>query len=119
MLIAFAGASLGLLLGSLIFDAKSVSAVIPIVIVPFILFSGFFKNRESLPVWLGWFEYISPNKYGFIGFLENEVAYKASRIDNLEFDLTKWEAIIVLFCLGIFFRLLSLFFLWFLRKKSQ
>ena len=70
-LMAFVGASLGLLLGSVILDAKSVSAVVPLVILPVILFSGFFKNREDFPVWLGWFEYISPNKYGFIAFVEN------------------------------------------------
>jgi ATP-binding cassette subfamily G (WHITE) protein 2 len=53
-LISFCGASLGLLLGSIILDAKSVSAVVPVVILPFILFSGFFKNRATLPDWLGW-----------------------------------------------------------------
>lgn len=44
-LMSFCGASLGLLLGSAILDAKSVSAVTPIMILPIILFSGFFKNR--------------------------------------------------------------------------
>lgn len=53
-LMGFVGASLGLLLGSVILDAKSVSSVIPIIILPIILFSGFFKNRHDLPGWLGW-----------------------------------------------------------------
>jgi hypothetical protein len=44
-LIGFAGSSLGLLLGSVILDSKSVSAVMPIIILPVILFSGFYKNR--------------------------------------------------------------------------
>ncbi len=70
-LMSFSGASIGLLIGSVILDPKSVSAVVPIIILPFILFSGYFKNREELPVWLGWIEYISPLKYGFIGFIEN------------------------------------------------
>ena len=46
VLIALNGSSLGLFIGSAILDAKSVSAVIPIVLLPFILFSGFFKNRS-------------------------------------------------------------------------
>lgn len=54
LLISFCGSSLGLLLGSVILDAKSVSAVTPVVILPFTLFSGFFKNRADLPDWLGW-----------------------------------------------------------------
>ena len=45
-LISFCGSSLGLLLGSAILDAKSVSAVVPIITLPIILFSGFFKNRD-------------------------------------------------------------------------
>ena len=54
ILIAFAGSSVGLLIGSVIFDAKSVAAVQPLILLPFILFSGFFKNRDDIPVWIGW-----------------------------------------------------------------
>jgi ABC-type multidrug transport system permease subunit len=67
--VSFAGNSLGLLIGSLVSDAKSISAALPMVILPFILFSGFFKNRDDLPVWIGWIEYLSPLKYGFIAFM--------------------------------------------------
>ncbi len=67
-LMSFCGASLGLLIGSVILDPKSVSAVVPVIVLPFMIFSGFFKNRADLPKWLGWIEYISPNKYGFIAF---------------------------------------------------
>jgi len=76
ILMSFNGASLGLLLGSVILDPKSVSAVVPIFILPIILFAGFFKNRADLPGWIGWIQYISPNKYGFIGFVENEVTHR-------------------------------------------
>jgi ABC-type multidrug transport system permease subunit len=70
-------------------DGKSVSNVIPIVILPIILFSGFFKNRANLPVWIGWIEYVSPNKYSFIAHVGNETAYKASLINTLNFDVSK------------------------------
>ena len=43
----FDGSSMGLLLGRVILDAKSVSSVVPMLILPFILFSGFFKNRDD------------------------------------------------------------------------
>lgn len=69
VLISFCGSSIGLLIGSVILDPKSVSAFVPILMLPIILFSGFFKNRSDLPGWIGWIEYISPNKYGFIGYL--------------------------------------------------
>jgi ABC-type multidrug transport system permease subunit len=73
ILVGFAGSAIGLLIGSVILDAKSVSAVVPIILLPLILFSGFFKNRNDLPMWIGWIEYISPIKYGFIAFVENQV----------------------------------------------
>lgn len=53
-LIGLAGNSLGYLLGSLTSDTKIVTLLIPVMIMPFVLFSGFYKNRDSLPVWLGW-----------------------------------------------------------------
>jgi ABC-type multidrug transport system permease subunit len=55
LLIGFNGASLGLLLGSVILDAKSVSGVVSIIVLPIFTFSGFFKNRADLPDWSGWF----------------------------------------------------------------
>jgi ABC-type multidrug transport system permease subunit len=118
-LMVFAGSSLGLLLGSIIMDSKSVSSTVPVILLPVILFSGFFKNREDLPGWISWLEYISPNKYGFIGLVENQVMYRDSLVDDLKFDVEKWPAIFILLGLGVFFRVTSLFFLWLLRKKNQ
>jgi ABC-type multidrug transport system permease subunit len=80
VLMGLNGSSLGLFLGSVVLDAKSVSAIMPIVLLPVILFSGFFKNRNELPVWIGWLEYISPNKYSFTAYMNNEVLYKDSLI---------------------------------------
>ena len=66
---SFCGASLGLFLGSVVMDEKDVAAVIPVILLPMITFSGFFKNRADLPQWIGWIEYLSPNKYSFIALL--------------------------------------------------
>ena len=43
-LLTINGVSMGLMLGSMIMDAKSVSAVTPAVLLPFFLFAGYFKN---------------------------------------------------------------------------
>ncbi len=53
-LMAFAGSAIGLLIGSVIMDAKAISAVVPIFMQPMFLFSGLFKNRADLPSWIGW-----------------------------------------------------------------
>lgn len=54
ILMSLCGSSLGLLIGSVVLDAKSISSFIPLITMPIILFSGFFKNRASLPDWIGW-----------------------------------------------------------------
>jgi len=53
-LVSLSGNSLGLLIGSVSTDEKSVAIATPIVIIPFFIFSGFFKNRDNLPNWIGW-----------------------------------------------------------------
>lgn len=70
-LISLAGNSIGLLMGSAISEAKLISIFIPIFIMPLVLFSGFYKNNQDIPMWIGWIQYISPIKYSFIGFITN------------------------------------------------
>ena len=65
------GSSLGMMLSTVVLDPVIISASVSILIIPLIMFSGLFKNREDLPVWIGWIEYISPLKYTFIALLEN------------------------------------------------
>lgn len=74
-LVSFAGMSLGLLLGSMITDTKSVSIVTPVFMLPLIVFSGYFKNAGNFPQWISWIQYISPIKYTFSAFLQNEVLH--------------------------------------------
>ena len=70
-LVGLCGNSLGLLLGSSITNAKAVSAAMPIMITPFILVSGYFKNSENIPLVLNWIQLISPLKYCFAAMLTN------------------------------------------------
>ena len=71
MSIAFSGSSVGLLVGSFITDAKSVAVVITFIFNPFMLFAGYFKNLINIPAWAGWFQYLSPFKYGFAALVQN------------------------------------------------
>lgn len=54
------------LITSAIFSNKQVAVTLtPVLIVPFMLFAGFFVATSSIPVWLREFEYISIYKYGY------------------------------------------------------
>lgn len=85
-LISLAGNSLGLFLGSVINNARSISIAMAMIILPVILFSGYFKNTGDLPVWIGWIQYISPITYSFNILVHNEVLHKDSLIDQMNFD---------------------------------
>jgi hypothetical protein len=47
------------------------------------------------------------------------VLYEVSLVDNLKFDLGIWAALLILLGLGFAFRVLSMFFLWYLKKRVQ
>jgi len=58
---------------SAIFSNKQVAVTLtPVLIVPFMLFAGFFVATSSIPIWLREFEYISIYKYGYQALMQNE-----------------------------------------------
>ena len=115
---SFVGNSLGLLIGSIVQDEKTVYGVINIIILPLITFAGFFKNRANLPDWIGWMEYISPLKYSFSAYIQNEVKYaSSSRVGEFNLDVGIWTSVAVLGGMVVAYRILSLLFLWLNRTK--
>jgi len=72
VLLALSGNSIGLFLGCLFEDVSIALLVAPMVILPLMMFSGFFLNPESTPVYLQWIEWISPMKYSFAALALNE-----------------------------------------------
>ena len=69
---SFNGNSLGIMAGCIFSNIKISIAVTPMLIIPFMLFGGFYLNREDYPVWLGWLEWISPFKYALEALVHNE-----------------------------------------------
>ena len=66
------GNSLGIAMGSFFKDAARASALANIVFLPLMLFSGLYNKLDSIPVWIRWFQYLSPFRYGLHGILLNE-----------------------------------------------
>lgn len=50
------------------------TAVLPIVVLPLVLFSGLYANSQSTPGWLRWLKYVSPMYYCFVGLAKNELS---------------------------------------------
>ncbi len=53
-MLMFCSSSMGYLLSSIFTNAEAAAGLAPIVIMPFMLFSGFFANAGSYPAWIGW-----------------------------------------------------------------
>ena len=72
LLCHIAGNAFGFFVGSFFDDARNAAGFIPMVVLPFMVFGGYFKNKSDIPGWVGWIEYISPLKYAFLEFATNE-----------------------------------------------
>jgi ABC-type multidrug transport system permease subunit len=116
---SFTATSTGMFAGSIVRDPKVISSIITIIALPFLIFSGFFKNYSSMPGWIGWIRFISPFNYSYTSLTYNETLYKPSLIDEVHFDVSLWIAILIQFCLGIGFRILAFFFLMLKKDKLQ
>ena len=58
VLLDFTGTCLGIMLASLFPSLQVALAGLPLFTLPMILFSGFFLNTASIPVWLNWLSYL-------------------------------------------------------------
>eukprot|EP01116_Phalansterium_solitarium_P025396 TRINITY_DN9690_c0_g1_i2.p1 TRINITY_DN9690_c0_g1~~TRINITY_DN9690_c0_g1_i2.p1 ORF type:complete len:775 (-),score=298.36 TRINITY_DN9690_c0_g1_i2:371-2695(-) len=71
--------ALGLMMSCAIKSPQTVSRIQPLVMLPFMLFSGFYLNADSVPKWLIWLEYLSFMRYGFraaiIGVMQDNTFY--------------------------------------------
>ena len=85
ILLSLCGNSLGLMAGCAFNDIKVATSIVPMVLMPLIIFSGFFANSKNFYVWIGWIQYISPVKYAFEALSRTEYEgriYKVYQIIN-------------------------------------
>ena len=60
-----ASGSYALIISTLFADKQLAVTLTPILIIPFMLFAGFFVNQDNIPIWLIEFQYLSFFKYGY------------------------------------------------------
>ncbi len=69
---AITGTAIGTFISAIFDDVGMALAVLPLVLLPVLLFSGLFVNSGNFPVWLSWLQYGSPVRYSFSGLLQNQ-----------------------------------------------
>ncbi|CAD8179154.1 unnamed protein product [Paramecium octaurelia] len=117
------GNSMGLMAGCAFNDIKVATSIVPLVLLPLIIFSGFFANSKQFFVWIGWIQYISPVKYSFEALATNEFDGRSYEfgdpIETLGFEVGQWESIGILIAFVVAIRLGAYMFLNILRSKQQ
>ena len=69
---AITGTAIGTFISAIFDDVGMALAVLPLFLLPVLLFSGLFVNSENFPVWLAWLQYGSPVRYSYSGLLQNQ-----------------------------------------------
>eukprot|EP01084_Bolivina_argentea_P231665 390609_1 len=130
ILIALSSDSLGFFIGCLAPSTKIASQMLPLVITPLMLFSGFFIDINTVPQWLRWIKWIDVYYYGVeVLCIEefNNVGPKIAPdnehagnvfLDRYNMDPSnKWRDIYMLLILFGAFRLFSI--VWLLWKNGR
>nr|GMD59639.1 ABC transporter G family member 20-like [Ipomoea batatas] len=71
----WAGSSFVTFLSGIIYNVMIAYTLVVAILAYFVLFSGFFINRDRIPPYWIWFHYASLVKYPFQGVLQNEFDY--------------------------------------------
>jgi len=66
--------SLGYFLSCVAPNADIALAIAPVMIIPMMLFGGFYLNSGSIPAWLSWVKFISWFYYGYSALMTNQWA---------------------------------------------
>jgi len=68
----FVGIGLGMVLSASLKSVEMAPQIAPAVVIVFLMFSGFFLNDDSIPVYLSWLKYISFIRYAYQALSVNE-----------------------------------------------
>lgn len=71
VLMSFTGTSAGIFIGSMTTNPKSVGNALQAVLVPLLIFGGYYKNLGNIASWVIWIKFISPFTYIFTALVDN------------------------------------------------
>ncbi|KAL4512253.1 hypothetical protein ABPG72_005255 [Tetrahymena utriculariae] len=119
---SFVGNAHGMFCGSLFRDPTTAINITPLMIMPFMLFGGFFKNQNNMPEWNRWITWLSNYRYNFEAYVRNNFegsAFEINPIDQLGFNVGKWNCIYILFGMFIILQICALLLLKFKKQSLQ
>eukprot|EP00347_Sterkiella_histriomuscorum_P021229 403334750 len=112
-MLCISSSSFGFFISSLFSQSETALAVAPVIIMPMVLFSGFFSNAGTYPDWIGWIQWISPIRYSLESLIWNEFGDRQYATDEinlvtyLSYELGIGKCLAILAGLSVFFRVLT------------
>lgn len=71
---ALTGMAVGTVAGAAFDGIGMALAVLPLLLLPLLMFSGLIINMGSIPIYFRWIKHLSPMKYGYEALMKNEYA---------------------------------------------
>ena len=88
VLIYNASSGYSLIISASFSDKQLAVTLTPVLIIPFMLFAGFFVSSDNIPIWLKEFEYLSIFKYGYEALMHNQ-------FDSYLVDVNTYKALLI------------------------
>ena len=76
-LTSIAGANLGLIVGLSLTSVDTAVSLLPLIMVPVLLFGGLMAKLTLIPKYISWVQYISPVRYGFSAIMLSQLEGKS------------------------------------------
>lgn len=94
ILIYNASSGYSLIISASFSDKQLAVTLTPVLIIPFMLFAGFFVSTDNIPIFLKEFEYLSIFKYGYTALLVNQFESIIAQCTNPEtMDECVWDCL--------------------------
>ena len=117
-LVYWMSASYGLVISTAIKQFDVALALVPVLIIPLMLVSGFFVSLDQVPKFFYWLEYLSMFKYGYQGMITNQYNHPVDCGNGVYCDLlttkfnfpdAQWLNYFLLAFIGLIFRVIAYF----------
>jgi hypothetical protein len=117
----FCAASYGLFYSAVIPKLEIAMALVPVLIIPFMMLSGFFRDLDQ--VWKVFYplEYLSPFRYGYQACMLNEFRGKPyhSKLEDLYTPSTLAVNLYILLGIGLILRVLAFVMMYFISNPKR
>ena len=91
ILIYNASSGYSLIISASFSDKQLAVTLTPVLIIPFMLFAGFFVSSDNIPIFLKEFEYLSIFKYGYESLMHNQFDMYKTEVDDCTADIDKCD----------------------------